>query len=34
MTTYDLRRFINLLEEQGELVRISREVEPEFELPA
>jgi len=30
----DLRSFAAQLEEQGELVRISREVEPRFELPA
>jgi 2,5-furandicarboxylate decarboxylase 1 len=31
---HDLRSFVALLEEQGELVRISKEVEREFELPA
>ena len=32
--SHDLRSFAAQLEEQGELVRISREVEPRFELPA
>jgi 2,5-furandicarboxylate decarboxylase 1 len=31
---HDFRSFANLLEERGELVRISREVEPKYELPA
>ena len=32
--SHDLRSFAAQLEEQGELVRISREVEPRYELPA
>jgi 2,5-furandicarboxylate decarboxylase 1 len=32
--SHDLRSFAAQLEEQGELVRISKEVEPRFELPA
>ncbi len=31
---HDLRSFIRLLQERGELVRISREVDPKFEMPA
>lgn len=31
---HDLRSFVGLLEDRGELVRITREVEPKFELPA
>ena len=31
---HDLRSFIELLDERGELVRIRREVSPRFELPA
>ena len=30
----DFRSFVQLLEEQGELVRISREVDPEYEQAA
>jgi 2,5-furandicarboxylate decarboxylase 1 len=32
--SHDLRSFAALLEDQGELVHISKEVEPRFELPA
>ncbi|MBT8421811.1 MAG: UbiD family decarboxylase, partial [Gammaproteobacteria bacterium] len=30
----DLRSFLQLLDDRGELVRISREVNPKFEMPA
>jgi len=32
--SHDLRSFATFLEQQGELVRITREVDPRFELPA
>jgi 2,5-furandicarboxylate decarboxylase 1 len=32
--SHDLRSFVDLLDERGELVRVGREVEPRFELPA
>ena len=33
-TSHDLRSFAEWLEERGELVRINKEVDPKFELPA
>ncbi len=32
--THDLRSFATSLEERGELLRIKKEVDPRFELPA
>ena len=33
-TVHDLRSFLELLQSRGELVRINREVDPKFEIPA